>query len=145
MPLNHSFQNCKPFLNRYHREIATWTWPKMNTFMWFAADWKYPVTSFPVKMLNTIKGYAVVNFEIASSSSLWDIHKNHFVRAVEAADIDDSIKWKRIWVFLKNHHEKNTHENCQSVGPLCDLCNSSRSGQSTQHWRLCFYTCGYGS
>ena len=50
-PLNHSFQNCKHYQNRlkHYREIATQTWPKMNTFMRFAADQKQLVTSFPVE------------------------------------------------------------------------------------------------
>ena len=37
-PLNHTFENCKLFqdLLNHHREIATRTWPKMNTFMRFS-------------------------------------------------------------------------------------------------------------
>ena len=40
--------------------------------------------------VKTIKGYAVLNFEVARFSSLWDIQKIHFVTA--EADIDDSIE-----------------------------------------------------
>ena len=42
MPMNHSFQNCKLFkirLNCY-RETTTRKWPKMKTFMLFAANQK---------------------------------------------------------------------------------------------------------
>ena len=42
----------------------------------------------------------MVNFEVANSSGFRDIKKNHFVTAAEAADIDDSIKRKRIRVSL---------------------------------------------
>ena len=54
--------------------------------------------------VRTNEGYAVLNFEVASFSSVRDIQKNHFVTAaVQAeADIDDSIKRKRIRVSLKN-------------------------------------------
>ena len=46
----------------------------------------------------------MLNFEIAISNSFRDIPKNHFVtaEAEPAADIDDSIKRKRIRVSLKN-------------------------------------------
>ena len=43
-------------------------------------------------------GYIVVNVEIDSSNSFRYIKKNHFVTA--EADIDDSIKRKRIRVSL---------------------------------------------
>ena len=56
---------------------------------------------FSGENVKTIEGYAVINlFEGASFSSFRDI-KNHFVTAAEA-DIDDSIKQKRIRVSLKN-------------------------------------------
>ena len=49
------------------------------------------------------EGYALLNVEVASSSSFRDIQKNHFVTAAEeAADIDDNIKRKRIRVSLNN-------------------------------------------
>ena len=48
--------------------------------------------------VKTIEGYAVLNFEVASSNSFRDIKKNHFVTAA-AADIDDSIKQKRLRRF----------------------------------------------
>ena len=41
----------------------------------------------------------MVNFEVAGSSSYREIPKNHFVMA--AADIDDSIKRKRIRTSFK--------------------------------------------
>ena len=41
--------------------------------------------------VKTMEGYAVLNFEVASSSSFRDIPKNHFMTA-EEADINDSIK-----------------------------------------------------
>ena len=48
--------------------------------------------------VKTIKSYVVLNFEVASFSSFRNIKKNHFVTAAAeaAADIDDSIKRKRI-------------------------------------------------
>ena len=56
--------------------------------------------------VKTIEGYRAVNFEneVASSNSFWDIQKNHFVTAADAAsaDIDDSIMRKRIRVSLIN-------------------------------------------
>ena len=45
----------------------------------------------------------MLNFEVASFSGFRDIPTNHFVTAAEAAaeaDIDDSIKRKRIRVSL---------------------------------------------
>ena len=50
------------------------------------------------QQIKTLEGYLVVNFEAASSNSFRDIPKNQFVTA---ADIDDSIKRKRIRVSLK--------------------------------------------
>ena len=53
--------------------------------------------------VKTVEGYAVWNFEVASFSSFRDIKKtDHFVTAAAQADIDDSIKRKRIRVSLKN-------------------------------------------
>ena len=45
----------------------------------------------------------MLNFEVASFSSFRDIPQNHLVTATDAAaaDIDDSIKRKRIRVSLK--------------------------------------------
>ena len=43
----------------------------------------------------------MLNFEVASCSSFRVIKKNHFVTTEAAADIDDSIKRKRIRVSLK--------------------------------------------
>ena len=58
----------------------------------------------PGKNVKTIECYAVLDFEVASFSSSRDIKKIHFVTAAEAvsevADIDDSIKRKRILVLL---------------------------------------------
>ena len=54
-----------------------------------------------------IKGYLVVNFEVAISNSFRDIQNKSFFLTVAEADIDDSIKQKRFRVFsLKNcdHH-----------------------------------------
>ena len=52
------------------------------------------------RKVRTDLGYIVINFEVASYSSFRDIKKNHFVTV---ADIEDSIKRKRIRVFrLKN-------------------------------------------
>ena len=67
-PLNDSFKNINCFenwLNRY-RKIATRTWPKMSTFMLFAADRKYLLTSFQVKNVKTMEFYAVLNFKVAT-------------------------------------------------------------------------------
>ena len=49
--------------------------------------------------VKTIEGYALLNFEDASFSSFRDIPKIIFGTA-EAADIDDSVKRKRIHVSL---------------------------------------------
>ena len=49
--------------------------------------------------VKTIEGYTVLNFEVASFSTFRDIKKNHFVTA--QAEIDDSIKRKRIRISLK--------------------------------------------
>ena len=39
--ITHPFQNCKRFQNQLnHPEITAQTWPKVNTFTWFAADRK---------------------------------------------------------------------------------------------------------
>ena len=51
--------------------------------------------------VKTLEGYAMLNFQVASFSSFRDIQKNNFVTAV-AADIDDSIKRKRIRISLRN-------------------------------------------
>ena len=50
--------------------------------------------------VKTIEWYAVLNFEVGSFNSFWDIKKNQFVTA--AVDIDDSIKRKCLRVSLKN-------------------------------------------
>ena len=47
-------------------------------------------------------GFVVVNFEIASCSSFQDIWEKKFIMAAAEADIDDSIKRKRIPVSRKN-------------------------------------------
>ena len=54
--------------------------------------------------VKTIEGYLLVKFEGARSNNLRDIKKNHFVTADAAAEanVDDSIKRKRIRVLLKN-------------------------------------------
>ena len=65
--------------------------------------------------VKTIEGYAVVNFEVTSFSSFQDI-KNHFVTATEA-DIDDSIKRKRVHVSLKNGNLVVTIHNPIDVSP----------------------------
>ena len=50
----------------------------------------------------TVEGYALLYFAVASSSSFGDIQRNHFVTAESEADINDSIKRKRIRISLKN-------------------------------------------
>ena len=57
--------------------------------------------------VKTVIGYIVVNFEVAIYSSFRDIKKNYYlvtamVEVAAAADIDDSIKWKRFRVSFKN-------------------------------------------
>ena len=47
--------------------------------------------------VKNVEGSAVLNFEVGSSNSFRDIPKNHFMTA--AADIDDSIKRKRLRRF----------------------------------------------
>ena len=51
--------------------------------------------------IKTIVGYAVLNIEVASISSIRDIQKNPFATTEAAADIDNSIKRKRIRVSFK--------------------------------------------
>ena len=52
--------------------------------------------------VNTIGGYALFNVEVANSSSFRDI-KNHLGTAeAAAADINDSINPKSIFISLKN-------------------------------------------
>ena len=50
--------------------------------------------------VKTVEGYAVLNFEVASSSNFRDIKKNYFVTAAEA-DIDDSINENAFVLRLK--------------------------------------------
>ena len=45
-----------------------------------------------------------VNFEVASSSSFQDIKKNHFMTVEAAADINDSIKWKKRLIKSEKYH-----------------------------------------
>ena len=52
--------------------------------------------------VKTVEGNPVVNFEVANSDSFRHIKKNHFVTTAAAADIDDTVKRKRIRVSLKN-------------------------------------------
>ena len=72
------------------------------------------------RRVKTIEGYLVVNFEVASSYSFRDIRNNHFVTAVAeaavvvaAADVDDSIKRKRIRVSLKKALADNDTSCCK--------------------------------
>ena len=51
--------------------------------------------------VRTIDGYAVLNIDVASFNSFRNIQINHFVTAEAAADIDGSIKRKRLRVSLK--------------------------------------------
>ena len=54
--------------------------------------------------VKTLDDYVVLNFEVASSKTFRDIHKKtNFVTTEAAADIDDSIRRKRIRVSLKKH------------------------------------------
>ena len=62
-------------------------------------DEVYDVISSRNVGLQIIEGCPVVNFEVASSNSFRDIPKISFLTATEA-DIDDSIKQKRIRVLL---------------------------------------------
>ena len=55
--------------------------------------------------VNSIEGYPVANFEVASCNIFRDIKKNHFVTAA-AAGIDDSIRRKRIHVSLRKALKK---------------------------------------
>ena len=75
--------------------------------MRFAADRRPEVASDVIsgENANTINGYTVLNFEVASFSSFQDIFKKHFVTA---ADIDDRIKRKHIRVSLRNCMQNNT-------------------------------------
>ena len=53
-------------------------------------DFQSSLWACPGESVKTIEGYAVLNFDVASSNSFRDIFKKkHFVTA--AADIDDSI------------------------------------------------------
>ena len=60
--------------------------------------------------IKTSKGSLVIKFEVPIYNSLRDIPKKHHLvtaAAAEAADIDDSIKRKRIRVSLKKYHIQN--------------------------------------
>ena len=72
------------------------------------------------KNVKTIECYDVLNFEVASFISFRDIKKNHFVTAAEA-DIDDSIKRKRIRVSLKKLAALPPYELTTRL--ICPLCN----------------------
>ena len=76
--LNHYLQNSKRFLNRLslYGKIATRIWPKIDTFVRFAADRKYIVTSFPA----TFMAYVAGSIEVVSSSSFLDINKKPTIR-----------------------------------------------------------------
>ena len=50
-----------------------------------------------------MEDYIAINFEVSRSNSFQDIQKHHFVTAADA-DIDDSIKRKRIHVSLKHDY-----------------------------------------
>ena len=61
--------------------------------------------------VKTVEAYSMLNFEVASFSNFRDIKKNRFVMA---ADIDDSIKRKRIRVSLfrfKTHTQSQNLKN----------------------------------
>ena len=91
----------------------------------------------------------MVNFEVASSNSFRDIQKNHFVTAAEAAeeeaDIDDSIKRKRIRVSLKNDfvlssiftvlHAFSTLISFYNPDPFSYFC-LSKTTQSTRRYQI---------
>ena len=104
--LNHSIQNCKSFQNRlnHYREIATRTTQNEQIY----AIYCRPEIAGDViagENLNTMERYVALKFDCVSFSCFRDI-KNHFVTAADAAkeaDIDDSIKRKRIRVSLKKH------------------------------------------
>ena len=60
------------------------------------------------RSVKTIERYAVLNREVASFNSFRDISQNHFVTAADTAteaDIDESIKRKRIRVSFKRQAE----------------------------------------
>ena len=56
-------------LNRY-REIATQTWPKIYTFVRFAAKKKEDCDVISGQHVKTIEDYFVVNFEVACSKKI---------------------------------------------------------------------------
>ena len=82
-------KNRKQQSGLWHSEVTD-CWPEVAGYVISAENVK------------TIEGYATLNFEVASLSSFRDI-KNHFVTAAEA-DINDSIKRKRIRVSPKKLH-----------------------------------------
>ena len=57
--------------------------------------------------VKTIEGFVLVNFEAASSGTLWDINKNYFVTVAAEAYIDDSINRKH-FVSLKKYSTKTS-------------------------------------
>ena len=60
--------------------------------------------------VKNIEGYAVLNFEVACSVVSEIFKTNQFVTAeAEWADIDDSIKRKRIHVSLNNTRDNGHH------------------------------------
>ena len=78
--LNHPFQNCKRFRNRLNRsrEIATRTWPKINTFMRF---FLLPTVSrFWRRFWSKCQILSRVNFEVAIYLAVSEIfQKDHFM------------------------------------------------------------------
>ena len=108
--LNHSFQNCKVFQNwlNHYREIATKNMTQNEHVYAICCRLEVGCDVSSGGNVKTIEGYSVLDFEVASFSSFWDIPTNHFVKA---ADIDDSIKRKHIRVSLKkwrNAHRTDT-------------------------------------
>ena len=63
--LNHSFENCKPFLR-----IATQTWPKMNTFYAICCRPGVAGDVISNENIKITEDYAYLNFKTASISSL---------------------------------------------------------------------------
>ena len=83
----------------------------------------------------------MLNFEVASSSSISDILKNHFVTAAEAAaDIDDGIKRKRIRVLLnEKYYMKTLIWHCQREMTASNNCVNNNFYFGTMCTCICFF------
>ena len=106
-PLNHGFQRCKT-LSELVEPVSRNGDPNVTQNLHVCTICCRPEADYNVvsgRNIKIIEGYLVVNFEVAISNSFRDIFKKSLRDSSEAAeaDIEDSIKRKRIRVSLKNY------------------------------------------